>query len=240
MSTILKALRRLEDEKQAAADRPLSDRVAARGGADAPRRRGGSMWLAGAGGVAVGAAGAFLADAPFGWLRSEPVPATPVEVGPASGAAPPAPADAPLGAPSRAEPAGVPAATDAPPVAAMPPPAPADASRPAAPPPRAALPPRPAAPAAPKPASAPPAAPEPTPVKVVAPPAPPRLVVTGTEWHPDASRRVARVQLEGRDAALALREGDAVGSLVVREIEPSGVVFRLGEVELRRRVGEAP
>jgi hypothetical protein len=77
-------------------------------------------------------------------------------------------------------------------------------------------------------------------VKVVAPPAPPRLLVTGTEWHPDAARRVAHVQLEGRDGALALREGDAVGSLVVREIEPSGVVFRLGDVELRRRVGEEP
>jgi hypothetical protein len=201
------------------------------------------MWLALAGGAALGAAGAFLGDAPLGWLRSEPAPATPIEVGPASGADAPAPAAAPLGASSRAEPPPVSqaeaAAPPAPPVAEAPPPAPAEAPRPAEPPQLAALPPRRAATAA-KPAPPKPAAPEPAPVKVVAPPAPPRLLVTGTEWHPDAARRVAHVQVEGRDAAVALREGDAVGALVVREIEPSGVVFRLGEVELRRRVGEAP
>ena len=67
-----------------------------------------------------------------------------------------------------------------------------------------------------------------------------KLVVAGTSWHPRAERRTARVELEGRAEPLELREGDAVGSLVVREIQPSGVVFLFGDVELRRRVGERP
>jgi hypothetical protein len=38
-------------------------------------------------------------------------------------------------------------------------------------------------------------------------------------------------------AARELHEGDAIGPLVVSEIGPSGVVFLLDGVELRRRVG---
>jgi hypothetical protein len=37
---------------------------------------------------------------------------------------------------------------------------------------------------------------------------------------------------------LNLREGDAVGGLVIREISPSAVVFNAGDVEIRRRVGQ--
>jgi hypothetical protein len=239
MSTILKALRRLEDEKQVAADRPLRDSVAARAGDDRPPRRRGALWLAVgvAAGVTLGAAGAFLGDARLSWLRPEPAPSAPAPEAATPIPVAPAPPDA---APAAASPSPAPPAA---PLAAPEPPAPdasAAAPRPPEPPRAAAAPRRPAAtapvPAAPKP----PPEPALAPVKVVAPPAPPRLLVTGTEWHPDAARRVAHVQLEGRDGALALREGDAVGSLVVREIEPSGVVFRLGDVELRRRVGEEP
>jgi len=56
-------------------------------------------------------------------------------------------------------------------------------------------------------------------------------------WHPAAERRVAEIEVEGRPEPLVLHEGDAVGPLVVSEIEPSGVVFLHDEVELRRRVG---
>jgi hypothetical protein len=66
----------------------------------------------------------------------------------------------------------------------------------------------------------------------------PELVVTSTQWHPDAARRSASVRVAGRDAPLVLHTGDAVGPLVVARIEPSGVVFRMGDVEVRRRVGQ--
>jgi hypothetical protein len=77
------------------------------------------------------------------------------------------------------------------------------------------------------------------------PPAPSKLVrafvpdvlVVRTVWHPAAERRVAEIQVEGRPEPLLLHEGDAVGPLVVREIEPSGVLFLHDDVELRRRVG---
>jgi hypothetical protein len=65
----------------------------------------------------------------------------------------------------------------------------------------------------------------------------PTVYVERTIWHPMAERRVAVVELEGSDEALELHEGDAVGPLVVGEIEPSGVFFVYDGVELRRRVG---
>jgi hypothetical protein len=97
--------------------------------------------------------------------------------------------------------------------------------------------PQPAIPAA-APDPAPPAAVPPAKAAVRA--SLPKLMVAGTSWHPRAERRTATVELEGRADPLELHEGDAVGSLVVREIQPSGVVFLLGDVELRRRVGEQP
>jgi hypothetical protein len=68
----------------------------------------------------------------------------------------------------------------------------------------------------------------------------PGLVVTRTSWHPDTARRRALVRVEGRAEPLELRQGDAVGGLVVATIEPSGVIFRMGDVEVRRKVGQAP
>jgi hypothetical protein len=66
----------------------------------------------------------------------------------------------------------------------------------------------------------------------------PDVTVLRTAWHPIPERRTAKVRLETSDEVLSLREGDAVGGLVVQEISPSGVVFRSGEVEIRRRVGQ--
>jgi hypothetical protein len=63
------------------------------------------------------------------------------------------------------------------------------------------------------------------------------VYVERTIWHPLAERRIAVVELEGSDETLELHEGDAVGTLVVGKIEPSGVFFVHDGVELRRRVG---
>jgi hypothetical protein len=62
--------------------------------------------------------------------------------------------------------------------------------------------------------------------------------VERTLWHPQASRRVAVLVLPGRDAPLHVHEGDAVGALVVAEIEPSGVVFTREGERTRRTLGD--
>ncbi|MFQ5418402.1 MAG: hypothetical protein ACE5FL_15355, partial [Myxococcota bacterium] len=82
-----------------------------------------------------------------------------------------------------------------------------------------------------------PAAPPPRPPQRLRSPLP-NVVVERTIWHPLAERRVAVVELPDRGESLELREGDAVGPLVVKEIGPSGVTFVNEGVELRRRVGE--
>ncbi len=65
----------------------------------------------------------------------------------------------------------------------------------------------------------------------------PAVSVARTIWHPHSERRVAEVNVEGRADPLFLREGDAVGPLVVSQIDPSGVVFLHDQIEVRRRVG---
>jgi len=65
----------------------------------------------------------------------------------------------------------------------------------------------------------------------------PKVYVSKTVWHPDASRRVAYVELDGRDGAVALREGESIGPLVVTEIAPTSVSFDHRGNELTRRVG---
>jgi hypothetical protein len=94
-------------------------------------------------------------------------------------------------------------------------------------------PPRPGA--TPAPAAARPL--KPAPSKTIARSAVPSIYVEHTEWHPLAERRVATVEFTDRGESLELHEGDAVGPLVVKKIEPSGVYFTYDGVELRRRVG---
>jgi len=65
----------------------------------------------------------------------------------------------------------------------------------------------------------------------------PDLTIIRTAWHPSADRRSAKIRLEASNEILNLREGDAVGGLVVQEISPSAVLFKAGDVEIRRRVG---
>jgi len=256
VSTILKALRRIEDEKAPPPGaRPLREEVAAVPGEPLGRRRAGARAI----GLAASALLAVLLVGGGIWMARDPG-----ESGPEPSARAASRADPP---PRSAAPAGAGAERTPPASAARPePPAPSESSspeplaraRPAAPPLRAAAPEHPArAPRAQaaRAAAPPPAAPQEAatprePAAAAAPPPPtpdpvpavrhalPELTVAGTVWHPDAARRTARVELTGREEPLELREGDAVGSLVVKTIEPSGVVFRMGEVEVRRRVGE--
>jgi hypothetical protein len=66
----------------------------------------------------------------------------------------------------------------------------------------------------------------------------PGLRVERTVWHPTAERRLALIELDDGAERREIREGDAVGPLVVSEIEPSGVVFVHEGIEVRRRIGE--
>ena len=90
----------------------------------------------------------------------------------------------------------------------------------------------------------------PTPEPALEPPAPeappnvprrklPDLIVKRTVWHPNPSRRIAVLQLADDPTSLELREGDAIGSLVLVEIKPAGVTFLHEGVEVRRRVGSS-
>jgi hypothetical protein len=297
MSTILKALERLEKEKQGGAPRPggaaeLS--VVRPGVPQEPSRR----WLWIAAGVGALALTTVLAV----WLRPlveeppgeeialaaerpvppeaapgqptaptepvavtqpdpEPTPATTAALSPVppsapapaaepSGPAPPAPEPSPTEAPA-APPAPEPAVAPAPPpVAPAPPsdpvqavvaettapaPEPAPSAEPA--PTRRAAEPTPSP--APEAARPRPAPPKPRPAPAVARAPEPKVVVERTIWHPDPERRRAWVRLEGR-ASTELHEGDALGGVAVRRIEPSGVVFVVEGRELRRAVGALP
>jgi hypothetical protein len=77
---------------------------------------------------------------------------------------------------------------------------------------------------------------EPSVEQHIAPPTP-DIAVLQTAWHPKPDHRSARIRLLKDDETLTLREGDAVGPLVVQQITPSAVIFLSGDVELRLRVG---
>jgi len=311
VSTILKALQRLEDEKSAGAERSLDERVVARRPPPDPERRGLRIGAVAIGGLAVVAA-AFW----FWFAREDPDAEVAMEPPPPAAAAPAAAAKQEVAAkkPRRRSTARqAPAARakqdsseveissvvevvkrlDEPP---------AESAESAAPPKRAASPvkagaerptrrpsarkpepqvargaaePRPApkqvanakpsaaqisensAPA--KPAPAPPApvevaavAAKPAPIAASASiPAPireseqrvvqraklPALNVQKTIWHPDADRRVAVVKLIDAEEVLRLKEGDAVGPLVVKTINPGSVLFNHDSIEIRYNVG---
>jgi hypothetical protein len=270
MSTILKALRRLEREKSAQEGRPLKDEVTAAPAAGS--RRGfpllALLIAAGALGLGLGASLLWL------WPRENAAPqvAEVPEVAKAPQVAKAPPVAKPPRAPRRAGSVPAPPAPAAP---ALPAPAPVASVASAPPPPVAALaapvavvsrpePPRaiepappipekpeamPAKPAPPERGSLPPFARRQAPAAAEPPPSAPvarvakvaradvpSVLVSSTVWHPQRDRRLAVVTLEG-GAARELHEGDAIGSLVVSEIGPSGVVFLHDGVELRRRVG---
>lgn len=95
---------------------------------------------------------------------------------------------------------------------------------------------------APKPV--PPAVPTPIPAvareperKIVQRATLPVLSIEKTIWHPDADRRVAVVRLVDTEKVLRLKEGDAVGPLVVIDIAPGSVLFNHDNIEIRYNVG---
>jgi len=88
------------------------------------------------------------------------------------------------------------------------------------------------------------AAPQPQAVAARAPPirkierAPmPDFVVMRTVWHPEAGRRVAMIRVSGHREPKAFGEGDAMGVLEIVEIQPAAVLFRRDGVEIKRRIG---
>jgi hypothetical protein len=248
MSTILKALRRLEEQKSEGAARPLRDEVVL-----APRRIAARSATARVivAGVVLACAGAALVFA----LRTEPEQSaepfaapTPPEV---AAAPPPAAPTVTVAAP---------APTPTPRVVVPVPPAPQDfeivrpdptaAARPLAPPPLpmigeeeilADVPPtHPTRPSVIRPPAPEEYVEEPleeAPEPRVAKPAAAALHVARTLWHPSPERRLAWVEVEGQTAMREVREGERVGPYIVREIEPAAVTFSNGQVELRREVG---
>ena len=253
MSTILKALRRLEDKKADAAQRPLRDEVVVSAG-----RRRARTGLAPA--IAAGVALAFAGIALLWALDPDSDFDAPAPTAPAVSAAPePAPPEDPYAetAPS----AGSFEADDAPDFEIVRP-DPSAAPRPLAPPPLPRIedddrPPMQAARREPIGRAAPPVEREPR-YEVLDPEVPEyaeeplyeeeeREVVVAkpsasvrvarTQWHPDPDRRLAWVEVQGSVAMREVREGERIGPYLVREIQPASVLFADGNVEVRREVG---
>jgi hypothetical protein len=224
VSTILKALQRLEGEKGGGGETgglreglvPLGEPLV---------REGGTRWRIGITGLlAALVLGFFLwwmiptdevAQLTASSLPAVAAPAElPSEPSARPGSRPPPEREAEIAAERPVAPAGQPRISPPSRTVAEPPP----------PPPIEKPSPRPAAPKAPAPA-------------LVATVRPPKVTVEKTIWHPVPERRLARIEVEGRKGALELHEGDAVGTLVVAEIQPSGVVFLHGGERFHRRVG---
>ncbi len=115
-------------------------------------------------------------------------------------------------------------------------PAPSAAERSAAPPLAAArdVEAKPERPAQPESAAPPEPAPSEPAVAVVSPR--PEIWVDRTQWHPSAEKRSALVRV-GDAEARELHEGDALGGVVVKQIQPSGVLFLFEGEEFKRGIG---
>jgi len=238
LSTILKALRRIEEQKARGAERPLREDVVF---APAARRRVATSVL-----VAVTAVAFALTLAGLTLLRggrserdvSQPERAAAPVAAPVSAAPPAQAAPTPVEPAPRAEPtAPVPQVAAVAPSPQVSAPSSAAARDAAASAEVVVVHPNAREPSPPRVESAgdaPPFAKRTAPKRVAA--AAPLRVVR-TSWHPRPEKRAAWVQLSGAATAVAVHEGDHVGSYVVREIEPAAVVFADGSVEIRRSVG---
>ena len=65
----------------------------------------------------------------------------------------------------------------------------------------------------------------------------PSIRIEKTIWHPDTERRIAIVKLADAEELLRLKEGDAIGPLVVESIKPGSVLFNHDGIEIRYNVG---
>jgi hypothetical protein len=65
----------------------------------------------------------------------------------------------------------------------------------------------------------------------------PSLSIQKTIWHPDTDRRIAIVKLADAEEVMRLKEGDAIGPLVVESIKPGSVLFNHDGIEIRYNVG---
>jgi hypothetical protein len=74
----------------------------------------------------------------------------------------------------------------------------------------------------------------------ISPPVAAGIRIEQTLWHPRPDRRVAVLTLDGGDVPVRVHEGDTIRELVVSEIEPSGVVFTYRGEPSRLGLGEAP
>ncbi len=228
MSTILKALRRLEQDNGSQLDRPLREQIALPSHAN----RRWFAWLLTGGmlslGIGVGAAALLLWFDPLATpLSSAPARAEIARAAPKPAVAAdprPAPRVREVGPPLQGE-AGLSDEALVSPVSVV------ERSIPAAPPAETWR-----APADDLSAFSARIGVSPSPVTVKRAPVPP-VMVQRTIWHPDSSQRTAQVLLKGEPDPLTLHEGDAVGTLVVLRIEPSGVVFLNDRVEIHKRIG---
>jgi len=240
MSSILNALRKLEEERRPASEGPLQEDVAL-----APVRNPRlALWAATASaGIAVAVLAVLLAR---GLWREAPSVSKPAQS--ASAASVP-PREARPALPRSTEAARVPSPrTRTTTRAGRPAGVSTSVLRPTAqapqPPPRAvreAAVARPVAPATTTPPTRTESAPLPPPP---APPveigalAPAPMRVAQIAWHPDAGLRRAWLRVDGEDGRREVREGDQVGSYTVHRIDPSSVLFQSGEIELRRSLGD--
>jgi hypothetical protein len=261
VSTILKALRRLEQERTKDAERPLREEVTL---ARARRRGPWAAWLATGAALALGFAATWAVLGSLGEPPAEPaaVSAPPVVSGASAPSTPQPVAPAttsPAPTPTVHVAAGAPAGMAAAPHAFAPVPEPAPVSPPTRIAPAALTPPRVAA-ARPVIEAPPVAEPEPERIYadedpvVTAPNAgrasrivddePPRSAradvpvdVVRTSWHPQPDRRAAWIAIGG-ESPREVREGEWVGAYEVRAIEPDGVLFADGPLLVHRGVGQ--
>jgi len=233
LSTILKALRRIEEEKADGFERPLREDVVL---APTARRRVNPSSLIAVAAVAFAATVALLTlvhDREAARSRAAATAAaSPAPRTVAVAAAPPAERPAPRTAPAAAEPAPAPSPAPVAPSAAT-----ADSEVVLLNPDARGRSPIAVVSESPAPV-APPIAERPPPKRAVAPPpGAPSLRVLRTSWHPRSEKRVAWVQATGSGAPQAVHEGDRIDRWLVREIEPAAVVLSDGAEEIRRRVG---
>jgi hypothetical protein len=235
MSSILKALERLEEERRdGAPGTPAAEPTRPPPPRPARGRRLGAMALAF--GVGLGLAGVLLWVAQVDRVapqetsrldasqlarpQGDLVPREPAT-------ADPAPLDRPLEVGEVVAP--IPAVDAVPPAAASVPEVIGDPRPPPTPPVAVRAPTAPPVPSARQPA-------EPADVAVVT--TDPPLEVARTVWHPAHERRSATIRVDGRDAPVEVHEGDAIDRFVVLEIKPSAVLFDHAGTRVELRIGD--